>query len=48
MSRQTLEWLRMLMASQSVHIGGQDAQLQAQAAFTALAELDAAIRDAEV
>jgi hypothetical protein len=37
----------MLVASQSVHIGGADAAAQAQAAFTALAELDVAIRDAE-
>jgi len=42
-TRDTLEWLRWLVASQSVQIGADGAMEQAGAAWRALSELDAAI-----
>lgn len=43
MTRGTLEWLRWLVSQQSVQVGAGDARAQAEAAWAALAEIDAAL-----
>jgi len=43
MTQETLEWLRWLVAQQTVQIGAPDAAGQAQAAWRALAEIDTAL-----
>ena len=43
MTRETLEWLRWLVAQQTVQIGAPDAAAQARAAWLALAEIDTAL-----
>jgi hypothetical protein len=44
-TRETLEWLRWLVGQQTVQVGAGDARVQAEAAWTALAEIDAALHD---
>ena len=43
MTRETLEWLRWLVAQQTVQIGAPDAAAQVAAALRALAKLDTAL-----
>lgn len=43
MSRETLEFLRFILARQVITVGDPDAVQMAQRAFTAMAEIDAAL-----
>ena len=47
MTRQTLEFLRWMLAQQTVTVGHDGAQDIAARAFTALAEIDAALTETQ-